>query len=766
MHFVVADYVESAAYPLAKLRELLEKQQDPFLGVLLQMMEAVVARDQDLIAEARAAADRTRPPDDVSSDLHLFFLVVRCRLAANSRRSEEVLSLAKRIRSASADEVPKELFAATDAIEAQAQATVGNYAEAERLVRRATDNFPRESRHWGMNFSSLARLLCMNGRGTEAREGFRAAAKLYPREFTAAVIASFRFIDSVETGRIREADRLLHELSGLSPHTRAMNNIDTLSNLLDLMADRWKPEPAPAREDGSDWAYSTWALLNRDPDEALRRARAPLADGTAPQLAYARCIGFGAYTLIRAELAAGNADAARRLLWHARDAGKRHYLDDFFLARIELIAGSREAAAWHFGRAVASCERYAANARLEFELRLAPEVSAADVLVLSRGSRTEPAERLEIAAAGAPVARGCERLLGTSQAMRAVRETIAKMAALDVPVLITGETGTGKELVAHALHEEGPRGEAPFIAVNCGAISEALLESELFGHARGAFTGAVGEHRGLFEEAGAGVILLDEIGEMPPRLQVALLRVLETGEVRPVGSSAMRRLRCRVLAATNADLAARSEAGTFRKDLYFRLKRLTLHLPPLNERPEDIVSLATHFLSEDRADGRRPELTSSLREALERAPWPGNVRELRNVMERMRLLSSRGASYDLADIDPTLPGSPTPAPGRNAEAASPSAAAGREKPIEREEIAAFLGGQRSALRRRDRLRDLFREHRKMTRVEIAKLLDVSLRTASRDLKALCTDGYIQRVEPTPSPRTHYFQLRDSGDSAQ
>jgi transcriptional regulator with PAS, ATPase and Fis domain len=196
-------------------------------------------------------------------------------------------------------------------------------------------------------------------------------------------------------------------------------------------------------------------------------------------------------------------------------------------------------------------------------------------------------------------------------------------------VLIVGETGTGKELVARALHEESERAAEPFLAVNCGAISESLLESELFGHESGAFTGARRAHRGLFEAAGRGTLLLDEIGDTSPRLQVALLRVLETGEVRPVGSSTSRKVRCRVLAATNADLTGMVGEGRFRKDLYFRLDRIAIRIPPLRERGEDILSLADHFLSEDRHDGHRPTMSEALKAALLAHQWSGNVRELR-----------------------------------------------------------------------------------------------------------------------------------------
>jgi len=341
---------------------------------------------------------------------------------------------------------------------------------------------------------------------------------------------------------------------------------------------------------------------------------------------------------------------------------------------------------------------------------------------------------------------GLGRLLGRSPAMAAVRENVRRMAPLDAAVLIIGETGTGKELVARALHEESPRAAEPFLAVNCGAIAESLLESELFGHERGAFTGAHRAHRGVFEEAAHGTVLLDEIGDISPRLQVALLRVLEAGEIRPVGSAATRRIACRVLAATNADLDQRTARGTFRKDLLFRLKRLELAVPPLRERREDILELAGHFLAEGRRDRLRPAMTDDLRRELSGRPWPGNVRELRNEMERMRLLGSEKRSYALADLGGRPAGAPE-APVRKAP--GPGGALEEDR----------LSSGRSTMRRRERLRQLFAQHGHLTRGEVARLLEVSGNTATADLRELCAEGLIVKVEPNASPRTHYFELK-------
>ncbi len=234
--------------------------------------------------------------------------------------------------------------------------------------------------------------------------------------------------------------------------------------------------------------------------------------------------------------------------------------------------------------------------------------------------------------------------------MLRVFKQIAHAAASDVPVLITGETGTGKELVARAIHRHSGRAQAPFVAVNCGALAEGVLESELFGHVRGAFTGAVSDKKGLFEQAHGGVIFLDEIGETTPAVQVRLLRAIEEGEVRPVGASRVVRVDVRVLAASNRDLAADRRSDGFRRDLFFRLNVLEVHVPPLRERREDIGPLVSHFLRllGPRAGGQA-QITPAAVAALGERPWPGNVRQLENTIDRLAL-AARGGVIDVEDL--------------------------------------------------------------------------------------------------------------------
>ena len=242
-------------------------------------------------------------------------------------------------------------------------------------------------------------------------------------------------------------------------------------------------------------------------------------------------------------------------------------------------------------------------------------------------------------------------MIGDSPAMRELRATIDKVAPSDATVLITGESGTGKELVARALHFAGRRASRAFTPVNCGALVDTLLDSELFGHVRGAFTGASTAKRGLFLEADGGTLFLDEIGELPLELQPKLLRALQDGEIKPVGGSTSIRVDARVIAATNRALDERVRRGEMREDLYYRLAVITIEVPPLRSRPGDIPLLARHFAEQAalRAERGRPALTDAAIAHLAAQPWPGNVRELENALERAVILAA-GDVLDVADV--------------------------------------------------------------------------------------------------------------------
>jgi two-component system, NtrC family, response regulator AtoC len=251
--------------------------------------------------------------------------------------------------------------------------------------------------------------------------------------------------------------------------------------------------------------------------------------------------------------------------------------------------------------------------------------------------------------------------VAVSQGMRAAVEVTLRAARADTPVLLLGESGTGKELLARLLHSRSPRAEGRFVAVNCAAIPETLLESLLFGHRKGSFTDAREDQRGLMHEADGGTILLDEIGDMAPALQAKLLRVLQEREIQPIGAAAPVKVNVRIVAATHRDLEQLVEEGRFRRDLFYRLNVIAIAIPPLRERPEDLVPLIAHFLGKHGGRNGREHARISVAalEALRRHSWPGNVRELENAIERALVLG-RANQIELEDLPAALRGRGTP----------------------------------------------------------------------------------------------------------
>jgi two-component system response regulator HydG len=280
------------------------------------------------------------------------------------------------------------------------------------------------------------------------------------------------------------------------------------------------------------------------------------------------------------------------------------------------------------------------------------------VAELTRRIDDAVARALPVAPSGSTTGSGAAAaglLDGESPEMQHVRKLIARFAGSPLPVMILGRSGTGKELAARALHAASPRAERPFVAINCAGLSESLVDSELFGHERGAFTGAQTSHKGLFDSADGGTLFLDEIGDVAPQTQVRLLRALQEGEVRPVGASRNHHVDVRVISATNADLKQAIAAGRFRQDLYFRLSPIKLEMPPLRARGRDVILLAEKLVAIGAAQARRrtPRFSKAVLDALLAYDWPGNVRELKSAVE-YALSLSRGDTIEIEDLPPSI----------------------------------------------------------------------------------------------------------------
>jgi len=312
---------------------------------------------------------------------------------------------------------------------------------------------------------------------------------------------------------------------------------------------------------------------------------------------------------------------------------------------------------------------------------------------------------------------GLEHIVGRSAAMREVLDRVVRVAPTDATVLVTGESGTGKELVARAIHVASRRGDKPFIPVNCAAITETLLESELFGHARGAFTGAIRARRGLFEEANGGTLFIDEVGETAPGFQAKLLRALQEGEIRRVGESTPVQVNVRVIAATNQDLRRAISERRFREDLYYRLAVVPVRIPPLRERREDVPLLAAHFVQRyNHRTGDGKLLTPEALARLLAHDWPGNVRELENAIEQAAALSP-GREIRAADIQLEPARGAAPPPGDSTRTLAEAV-----EDAERRAIEAALARSEGDLGR------------------VARELGVSATTLWRKMKRLSIDG--------------------------
>jgi DNA-binding NtrC family response regulator len=315
-----------------------------------------------------------------------------------------------------------------------------------------------------------------------------------------------------------------------------------------------------------------------------------------------------------------------------------------------------------------------------------------------------------------------EGVIGTSEPMRHLFELVACVAPSEANVLIQGENGTGKELIANAIHAHSHRSRGPFIKVNCAALPAELIESELFGYRRGAFTGATSDKPGLFRLAQGGSLLLDEIGEMPAALQTKLLRVLQEREYRPVGGDRTLPVDCRLICATNLDVETARQDGRLREDLYFRINTVTLRVPPLRERPEDIPLLCEHFLETFRQQYQKPEtsLSAPVRDRFLRSRWPGNVRELAHVIERA-ILVAKGPAITVDDL---------PEPMREASALAPEFVVPPNRTLEQIEKMAIV----QAL-----------ERARGNKLEAAKMLGVYRPTLYSKMKKYCIGGIDARA---------------------
>lgn len=476
---------------------------------------------------------------------------------------------------------------------------------------------------------------------------------------------------------------------------------------------------------------------------------------------------FEEFLLIHIELGQKNKGQARLLLQEIEQKRGSHYLDDFFLARIQILELNFNGAKETFARLIESVKKYGAMNRLLFELQFAKELDASIVLQLMSGVLIENANnsyKKDASFTPKILGKGIQLLVGNSSAISIVKELVKKFAKLKDPVLITGETGTGKELVARAIHEEGPHPKEPFLAINCGALTESLLQSELFGYVAGAFTGAQKERKGIFESAGKGTVFLDEFGDISPQMQVSLLRVLESNEIRLIGGSKTRQIECKLVIATNIDLQNAVENKKFREDLYFRLTRFDIKLPPLRERKEDVPQLINYFLDNNKGPHEKAQrLSRDLLEALSNYRWTGNIRELKNEMERLKILHAEKEiinkeDFDFARLQGIAPTTPKIEEVKLEKKLAITKGKSQEIVLDHEQILKIVQRSTKAEIRHKVIKELFQTYKKLTRSQIVEITGMNPGSASKELQAFCNSGLIKKVTPTKSVKSHFFVL--------
>ena len=442
-----------------------------------------------------------------------------------------------------------------------------------------------------------------------------------------------------------------------------------------------------------------------------------------------------------------------------KEENSYHYMLDFFVARYFLLKNKKDLARFYFAQLLKNCERYNAIGRLKFEMQFAIELSLSSFLDFTyqqQGINSADLKKsLEIAMISSPIDLfGLNRIIGKSKAINEVKKKIKLFSDTQRPILLIGETGAGKEILAQAIHEESKYKNKPFLAINCGALTDTLLQSELFGYESGAFTGAIGTHKGIFEAAENGVVFLDEFGEMSPKLQVSLLRILENNEVLRVGGTKVKEIKCRIIAATNANIEDLIQKKLFREDLYYRLKQFSVIIPPLRDRIEDIPELINYFLNLTNKD-QAQIFSNEVMLKFQEYHWPGNIRELKNEIDRIKILCGNKPVIELNDLDiewiekkNTLNKKSSPSNSRQTI----------NEQMHQRIMAVKLS---STDKRNQQIILLFQQYKQLNRIQIANALEVSLLTITRDLKRLCEEGVIVKRMPTLSPKSHFFEIKDS-----
>lgn len=678
----------------------------------------------------------------------LVFLELLYHLMAQERRfntAQSILASAKRLVVSS---LPVEYQSIPISLEANLHFYEGRFKKQAELTLQELSILKPNSGRYILIYWTYLILLAFLNEYEQLEYHIKEFEKIPNLQNHPVSLDYIRLVSNTEKCNFKENEVILARIKANGVLSSIKHGVEEYERFIHII--QFNELPILDEKDSSHWElFSLYSLINNDYKNALEWIHKYADQHTL----YKFLSNLGSYTLIRAELANKNINTAELFLESKKKIENTSLFDDFFWFRIYHMKGETKKAQKHFNLFNANVEKYKLDNRFDYELKLSPEIQPKDLryYIKNYSQNNTPNIEIDPEEKSNNNFQSTKFIIGESQAIVQIKELINKYAAIDTSVLIIGETGTGKELVAKALRQAGPYQNKPFVAINCGAISDHLLQSELFGHKKGAFTGAFQDHRGVFEEAGDGIVFLDEIGEISPAMQINLLRVLEAKEFRPIGSNENKKLNCKVIAATNRNLTEHVKAGHFRQDLQFRLERLTIELPPLRERSSDIPILINHFLNEENPNLPNIFFDASTLKYLTSLPWYGNIRELRNEMEKIRLFYSDKKILTVNELSNKYK-SKTP-PAEPAPATNPTT---NTKKVETSASTSPLN-LTSKFRRLEELKSLFVKHNKLTRIEVESLLQVSPNTALSYLNTLEKENFISR-KTFANTKTHYYEI--------
>ena len=754
LHPIINAYVNTDE----DLRSIVNKNYDKnqyLETVLVRLLEAHSDRklNQQLLLEIDQAVIKGHP----DANIYLFFIVCSVYHVFNLKQHEKATSLFSIITSTVQDKIHPFIQALCVQAKSQVKRIEGKTIESVQLMHDSMAMIDNKSPRYGLLLRNFSVML--------ASEGLLNELSLLDLNILTASASEKRDYDVLEilllnciiTGDWKKGFALI-EKNQKKYQSKISDNMQQAICLLNIVSGDLNE--SNYFEEDVKFLVRTFKFFLDGNFEVVAKNIQILKD----KHTYANDPILNLYLPLHLEISLRNKGLAHMILKEKSEKGGWHYMDDLFYGRLQLWDKNYEEADQIFVRLIDNVNKYGAMNRLIFELQFAKEMSLHDIILLTNGWKKEKTASIaklkpEHKITTIIASKGIDLLIGKGKSIQQVKELVKKFAPLKAPVLITGETGTGKELVSRAIHDEGAYPQNAFLAINCGALSESLLQSELFGYVAGAFTGAQKERKGIFEAAGKGTVFLDEFGDISPQLQVSLLRVLESNEIRPIGGTVTRKIECRIVIATNIDLHNAVIDKKFREDLYFRLTKFEIKLPAFRERTEDISELINYFMLVNAKDsGKLKSLTPELLKALSVYHWPGNIRELKNEMERLYILNPDQEILGLEHFDFTHLQEPQ-VPTLKAQPLKPSNTKLNENNGGHDEaILKIIQNGFPVERRHALLKEVFAKYKKLTKSQVIEISKVGHTTAGKDLQLLIAEGFIVRRSPTKSSRTDYFEL--------